>query len=165
MVYNFVDILLHTRQSVEVLQEMLPDEAAFRSVTTAWFKHSSLFRIMQAYGEAGGTVLLTSDHGSLRGKRGAKVIGDRQTSSSLRYKLGKNLKCDNKHCVRIKDPQKWGLPMRGINSEYLLAREDYFFVYPTNYNKYLELYRDSFQHGGISLDEMIMPVVTLKGKG
>ncbi len=165
MVYNFVDILLHTRQSVEVLKEMLPDESAFRSVTAAWFKHSSLLRIIQAYGEAGGTVLITSDHGSIIGRRGAKVIGDRQTSTSLRYKHGRNLKCDDKHGVRIKDPPTWGLPRRGVNTEYLLTKEDYFFVYPTNYHRYLELYRGSFQHGGISLEEMVLPVVTLDGKG
>ncbi len=164
MVYNFVDILLHTRQSVEVLKEMLPDEAAFRSVTRAWFQHSSLLRIMRAFGGAGGRVLVTSDHGSMRGRRGAKVIGDRQTSTSLRYKHGRNLKFDPKHGVRVKEPLKWGLPRRGVNTEYILAAEDYYFVYPTNYHKYLELYRDSFQHGGISLDEMALPVVTLRGK-
>ncbi len=165
MVYNFVDILLHTRQSVEVLKEMLPDESAFRSVTAAWFKHSSLLRIIQAFGEAGGTVLITSDHGSIIGRRGAKVIGDRQTSASLRYKHGRNLKCDDRQAVRIKDPLVWGLPRRGVNTEYLLTKEDFFFVYPTNYHKYLELYRGSFQHGGISLDEMALPVVTLRVKG
>jgi len=164
LVYNFVDILLHTRQSVEVLKEMLPDEAGFRSITAAWFKHSSLFRIIQAYSEAGGTVLITTDHGSIIGRRGTKVIGDKQTSTSLRYKHGRNLKCNNKYAVRIKDPLEWGLPRRGINTEYLLAKEDYFFVYPTNYHKYLELYKGSFQHGGISLDEMVLPVVTLRAK-
>lgn len=165
MVYNFVDILLHTRQSVEVLREMLPDEAAFRSVTQAWFKHSSLFRIMRAYGEAGGKVLVTSDHGSIRARRGAKVIGDRQTSSSLRYKIGRNLQIDKKHAVRIKEPSKWGLPERGVNTEYVIARDDYYLVYPTNYHKYLEMYKDSFQHGGISLEEMVLPLVTMTGKG
>lgn len=164
LVYNFVDILVHTRQSVEVLKEMLPDESAFRSVTRAWFQHSSLLRILIAYAEAGGVVVLTSDHGAVRGRRGSKVIGDRQTSTSLRYKHGRNLQCDLRHTVKIKDPALWGLPKRGINSEYLIAREDYFFVYPTNYHKYLELYRDSFQHGGISLDEMVLPVVTLRAK-
>lgn len=165
LVYNFVDILLHTRQSVEVLKEMLPDESAFRSVTEAWFRHSSLYRIIQAYGEAGGKILITSDHGSIRGRRGTKVIGDRQTSTSLRYKHGRNLKFDEKHGVKIKDPLSWGLPQRGINTDYILAKEDYFLLYPNNYNKYLELYRDSFHHGGISLDEMVLPVVTLAAKG
>ena len=165
MVYNFVDILIHTRQRVEVLKEMLPDESAFRSVTKAWFQHSALFRIIQAYLESGGYVLLTSDHGSLRGRRGAKGIGDKQTSTSLRYKHGRNLRTDPKQSIKIKNPEEWGLPRRGVNTEYILAREDYFFVYPTNYHKYLEIYRNSFQHGGVSLDEMVLPVVTLKGKG
>lgn len=165
MVYNFVDILVHTRQNVEVLKEMLPDEAAFRSVTRAWFQHSSLNRILQAYAQAGGTVLLTSDHGAIRGRRGSQVIGDRQTSTSLRYKHGRNLKFDSKQGIIIKDPAAWGLPRRGNNTEYLIAREDFIFIYPTNYHHYLELYKDSFQHGGISLEEMVLPVVTLRGKG
>lgn len=165
VVYNFVDILIHTRQKVEVLKEMLPDESAFRSVTKAWFQHSALYRIIQAYLDSGGYVLITSDHGSVRGKRGSKVIGDKQTSTSLRYKHGRNLRADPKQSIKIKKPEEWGLPRRGGNTEYILAREDYFFVYPTNYHKYLDLYRNSFQHGGISLDEMVLPVVTLKGKG
>ncbi len=164
MVYNFVDILIHKRQSVEVLKEMLPDESAFRAVTRAWFGHSSLYRILQAYADAGGTVLLTSDHGSIRGRRGSKVIGDRQTSTSLRYKHGRNLQCDPKHALKIKNPIEWGVPQHGVNTDYIFAREDYYFVYPTNYHKYLELYNGSFQHGGISLDEMAMPVVTLTAK-
>jgi len=164
MVYNFVDILVHTRQSVEVLKEMIPDEAAFRSVTRAWFQHSSLLRILQGYAQAGATVLLTSDHGAIRGKRGSSVIGDRQTSTSLRYKHGRNLKFDAKQAIRIKDAATWGLPARGINTEYILAREDFYFVYPTNYHHYLELYRDSFQHGGVSLEEMALPIVTLRPK-
>lgn len=164
MVYNFVDILIHKRQSVEVLKEMLPDESAFRAVTRAWFGHSSLFRILQAYSDAGGTVLITSDHGSVRGKRGSKVIGDRQTSTSLRYKHGRNLQCDPKHALKIKNPEAWGVPLHGVNTDYIFAREDYYFVYPTNYHKYLELYNGSFQHGGLSLDEMALPVVTLTSK-
>ncbi|MFH0765058.1 MAG: bifunctional response regulator/alkaline phosphatase family protein [Calditrichota bacterium] len=164
LVYNFVDILIHTRQSVEVLKEMLPDEAAFRAVTRAWLQHSSLFKILQAYGRSGGTVVLTSDHGSVRGRRGSKIIGDRETSSSLRYKYGRNLQCDSKQAVKVRDPQAWGLPRRGINTDYVFAKEDYFFLYPTNYHQYYERYKDSFQHGGISLDEMILPIVVLHGK-
>ncbi|NQU04555.1 MAG: response regulator [Calditrichaeota bacterium] len=165
MVYNFVDILLHTRQSVEVLKEMLPDESAFRSVTEAWFKHSSLYRIIQAFGEAGGKILLTSDHGSIRGRKGSRVIGDRKTSTNLRYKHGRNLQFDDRHGIKIREPIKWGLPLRGINTDYIIAKEDYFFLYPNNYHKYLELYKDSFQHGGISMNEMVLPVVTMTAKG
>ncbi len=165
MVYNFVDILIHTRQSVEILKEMIPDESALRSVTRSWFRHSSLYRIMRAYGEAGGTILLTSDHGAIRVKRGAQVIGDKQASASLRYKYGRNLKVEPKYSLRISEPNKWELPKRGVNTEYIFAREDYFFVYPTNYHHYLELFKDSFQHGGISLEEIILPVAILTGKG
>jgi len=165
MVYNFVDILVHTRQSVEVIKEMIPDEAAFRSVARAWFGHSSLYRILKAYGEKGGTVVLTSDHGAIRVRRAVQVIGDRTTSTSLRYKHGRNLKVDPKQSIVIKDPPKWGLPQRGINTEYILSREDQFFLYPTNFHHYFGLYRDSFQHGGVSLEEMVLPVAILKGKG
>ena len=108
--------------------------------------------------------MLTSDHGAIRGRRGSQVIGDKQTSTSLRYKHGRNLKFEAKHAIRIKNPAEWGLPARGINTEYLLAREDYYFVYPTNYHHYLELYRDSFQHGGISLEEIALPLAILRSK-
>ena len=165
LVYNFFDILIHTRQSVEVLQEMLPDESALRSVTRAWFQHSSLFRTLKAYGEAGANVLLTTDHGSIRVKRGSKVIGDRHASTSLRYKHGRNLKSEKRHSLKIMNPSDWGLPSRGINTDYIIAREDFMFLYPTNYNRYLDMYRSSFQHGGISLNEMVLPVVTMRGKG
>jgi len=164
MVYNFVDILVHTRQTVEVLKEMLPDEAAFRSITRSWFQHSSLNRILQAYAAAGGTVLLTSDHGAICARRGSQVIGDRQTSTSLRYKHGRNLKFESKQGIIIKEPAQWGLPSRGNNTEYLIAREDFIFIYPTNYHHYLDLYKDSFQHGGISLEELALPVVTMRAK-
>lgn len=165
VVYNFVDILVHTRQSTEVIKEMLPDESAFRSVTRAWFPHSSLFRILQAYGRARGVVVITSDHGSLKVRKAISVVGDRQTSTSLRYKFGRNLKVDDKVALRIKDPRRWGLPARGINTEYIIAREDHFFLYPNNFHYYERLFQGSFQHGGISMEEMILPVVVMVGKG
>jgi len=165
MVYNFVDIVLHTRQSSAVLKEMIPDEAGFRAIVRAWFQHSSLYRILLAFAKAGGRVVVTSDHGSVRGRRGSQVVGDKETSSSLRYKYGRNLKCDEKHAVRIKAPEKWGLPARGMNTEYIIAKEDYFFLYPNNYHKYLTMFRDSFQHGGISMEEMILSIAVMVGKG
>jgi len=164
IVVNFVDIFSHSRSTSEILKEIVPDEAAFRSLTRSWFEHSYLFRVLRHLGEEGFTIIMTSDHGSVRAMRGAKVIGDRETSTNLRYKFGKNLKCDDKYAFYIKNPQKFKLPMRGININYIIAKEDYYFVYPTNYHKYLNYYRDSFQHGGISMEEMILPVFRLDAK-
>lgn len=164
LVVNFVDILAHSRSDSQVLREIIPDEAAYRSLTKSWFIHSYLFRILKELAARGNTVVLTSDHGSIRGMRGAKVIGDRETSTNLRYKYGRNLKVDTKHAIVVGDPEEYQLPRRSINTNYLIAKEDYYFVYPTNYHYYLNYYRDSLQHGGVSLEEMILPVVTLQPK-
>ncbi len=164
IVINFVDILAHTRSSSDLIKEMIPNEAAFRSMTRSWFEHSHIFQALRQLADMGNTVVITSDHGSIRGLRGAKVIGDRETSTSLRYKFGKNIKADSKHALIVKDPKTFRLPARGINSNYLIAKEDFYFVYPTNYHYYLNFYADSFQHGGISLEEMILPLITLEPK-
>lgn len=164
IVVNFVDILAHSRSDSEVLREITPDEAAYRSLTKSWFEHSYIFQVLKELSNRDNIVVITTDHGSIRGMRGAKVIGDRNTSTNLRYKFGKSLKVDPKHAIIIRDPATYKLPSRGINSNYLIAKEDYYFVYPTNYNYYLNHYRDSLQHGGVSLQEMILPVVTLESK-
>jgi CheY-like chemotaxis protein len=164
IVVNFVDILAHSRSDSDVLREMTPDESAYRSLTKSWFSHSSLYRMLKELAARGTTVVLTSDHGSLRGKRGAKVIGDRETSTNLRYKYGRSLKCDGKFAIMVKDPRDFKLPAHGLNTNYLIAKEDYYFVYPTNYHHYLNYYKDSLQHGGASMEEMILPVVRLEPK-
>lgn len=164
IVINFVDILAHSRSNSEVIREMIPDEAAFRSLTLSWFEHSSLFRAMKQIADAGNTIILTSDHGSIRGLHGTKVIGDRETSTSLRYKFGRSIKVDSKHALVIRNPEDYQLPKRGVNTDYIIAKEDFYFVYPTNYHYYLNFYYDSFQHGGISMEEMILPVVIMTGK-
>ena len=164
LVVNFVDILAHSRSDSEVLREMTPDEAAYRSLTKSWFEHSFVFRILKELANRGNTVVLTSDHGSIRGMRGAKVVGDRETSTNLRYKYGRNLKCDKKNAILVRDPATYRLPRRSINTNYLIAKEDYYFVYPTNYNYYLNYYKDSLQHGGVSMEEMILPVVVMEPK-
>jgi CheY-like chemotaxis protein len=165
MVFNFVDMLGHSRSHSDVLREMLPHEAGYRSVIKAWFEHSSLRQILQSFAKQGWTVVVTSDHGSIRGQKGAKVVSDREASSSLRYKYGRNLRVDSRQALVAPKPENLKLPKRGMNTGYIIAKENYYFVYPTNYNKYLSLYKDSFQHGGISMEEMILPVAVLEGKG
>ncbi len=162
LVVNFVDILAHSRSDSEVLREITPDEAAYRSLTKSWFEHSWLFRTLQQLAQRDNTVIITSDHGSIRGMRGAKVIGDRETSTNLRYKYGRSLKADAKQAIIIADPKTYQLPTFGLNTNYLFAKEDFYFVYPTNYHYYLNHYRDSLQHGGVSMEEMILPVVKLE---
>ncbi len=164
IVVNFVDILAHKRSDSEVLREMTPDESAYRSLTRSWFEHSYVFQILKEFAQRNCTVVITTDHGSVRGMRGAKVIGDRETSTNLRYKFGKSLKVDPKHAIIVKDPLTYKLPSSGINFNYLIAKEDYYFVYPTNYNYYLNYFHDSLQHGGVSMEEMILPIVTLEPK-
>jgi len=164
IVLNFVDILAHSRSDSDVLKEITPDESAYRSLTSSWFKHSYAFQMLKELAQFGSTIVLTTDHGSVRGLRGAKVIGDRQTSTNLRYKYGRALKVDPKNAIIVKDPSTYKLPNLGLNSNYLIAKEDFFFVYPTNYHHYLNYYHDTLQHGGASMQEMILPVITLRPK-
>jgi CheY-like chemotaxis protein len=165
MVFNFLDILLHGRSESEILQELAPDEAAFRSVMKAWFTHSPLFDILRALSNQDCRVVITTDHGAVLAKRAALVYGNRDTSSSLRYKFGLNLNCDPKHAVILRKPMDFMLPDDGINKNYVLAREDFYFVYPTRFHEFERQYRGSFQHGGISVEEMILPIITLTPRG
>jgi hypothetical protein len=127
--------------------------------------HSSLlstFKSLASLKKA--RIIITTDHGSIRAMRGAKVLGDREASANLRFKYGRNLKVDDKHAVYIKNAADYKLPKRGVTINYIIAKEDYYFVYPTDYHKYLTYYKDTFQHGGISLDEMLLPVITMEPK-
>lgn len=165
IVVNFLDMIAHGRSDSAILKEIAPDESAYRSLTNSWFKHSSLFSIFQSISKMkNAKVIITTDHGSIRALRGAKVLGDREASTGLRFKFGKNLKVDDKHAVFIKNPLEFKLPKRGLTISYIIAKEDYYFVYPTDYHKYLSYYKDTFQHGGISMEEMILPVITMENK-
>lgn len=165
VVVNFLDMIAHGRSDSELLKEIAPDEAAYRSLTNSWFTHSSLLSTLRTLaGMKKVKIILTTDHGSIRCLRGAKVLGDREASTNLRFKYGRNLKVDEKHAVYIKNAQEYKLPKRGVTISYIIAKEDYYFVYPTDYHKYLSHYKDTFQHGGISMEEMILPVVTLEPK-
>ncbi len=165
IVVNFVDMLAHGRSDSALLKEIAPDESAYRSLTDSWFRHSSLYGMLQTLStKKDVTIIITTDHGSVRCLRGSKVIGDREASTNLRYKFGRNLKSDDKQAIFVKNPQDYKLPKRGVTINYIIAKEDYYFVYPTDYHKYLNQYRDSFQHGGISMEEVILPVITLEPK-
>lgn len=164
VVVNFVDILAHSRSDSAVLKEIAPDERAYRDLTRTWFEHSWLFQAFQDLARMDATVVITTDHGAIRSLHATKVIGDRETSTALRYKYGRNLKCDSRHVIFVKDPNTFGLPRGNINTNYIIAKEDYYFVYPTNYHRYLNMYKDTMQHGGASLEEMLLPVITMRSK-
>jgi CheY-like chemotaxis protein len=165
LVFNFLDILAHGRSESDILQELAPDEAAFRAVTKAWFVHSPLYDIFRALSTQDVTVVLTTDHGAVLGRRAALVYGNRDTSTNLRYKFGVNLNCDPKQAVIVRRPADYMLPDDGVNKNYVLAREDYYFVYPTRFHEFERQYRGSLQHGGISIEEMVLPLVTLTPRG
>jgi len=165
VVVNFLDMIAHGRLDSDILKEIAPDEPAYRSLTNSWFKHSSLLNTFRSIASIPNSqIVITTDHGSIRTLRGAKVLGDREASKNLRFKFGKNLKVDEKHAIFVKNPLDYKLPKRGITISYIISKEDYYFVYPTDYHKYLSYYKDSFQHGGISMEEMILPVITMESK-
>jgi CheY-like chemotaxis protein len=163
IVVNFIDMLAHSRSDSDILREIAPNEPAYRSLTMSWFLHSWLLRMFQTIAKQKNvTVIVTTDHGSILSSRGTKVLGDREASTSLRYKYGRNLKVDDKHALFVKNPGDMNLPNRGITANYIIAKEDFYFVYPTDYHKYLNQYKNTFQHGGISMEEMILPVITMR---
>lgn len=164
VVYNFLDMLVHGRSRSQLLKEIAPNENAFRSLVQSWFVHSSLFASLQQIARMEAVVVLTTDHGAVRGSRAMVVHGDRETSTSLRYKYGRNLRCESKEVLYIDDPPAYGLPQAGLGANFLIAKEDFYFVYPTNFNEYQRQYKDSFQHGGISLEEMVLPVAIMEPK-
>ncbi len=160
-VFNFLDILAHGRSNNVILKEIAGTEAAFRSLMKSWFIHSPLFAILKSFAAKDFTVIVTSDHGSVLCKRGTMAHGKRTTSTNLRYKYGDNLNSDPKESVLIKKPQQWRLPAFSLATTYILAKEDFYFVYPNNYNEMVRQFQNSFQHGGISLEEMVVPVAVL----
>ncbi len=161
LVFNFLDILAHGQSNNVILKEMAGTEAAFRSLMKSWFVHSPLFAILKAFARKDYTVVITTDHGSVLCRRGTVAHGKRSTSSNLRYKYGDNLNSNPKESVLIKKPEEWRLPSLTLATTYIIAREDFYFVYPNNYNEMVRLFQNSFQHGGISLEEMVVPVAVL----
>ncbi|MEM1136679.1 MAG: bifunctional response regulator/alkaline phosphatase family protein [Bacteroidota bacterium] len=164
LVYNFVDMLSHARTDTEMIRELAPDEPAYRSLTYSWFMHSPLLETLKFLSNKKATVILSTDHGTIRCKRPYKIIGDRNTNTNLRYKQGKNLSFDKKNVLVADNPTAFNLPKINVSTSYVFATEDYFFAYPNNYNHYVKYYKDTFQHGGISLEEMIIPCIKLMAK-
>ncbi|HOW31541.1 MAG TPA: PglZ domain-containing protein, partial [Bacteroidales bacterium] len=164
IVYNFVDMLSHARTEMEVIRELADDEAAYRSLTVSWFEHSPLFDIIRLLAEKKANLIITTDHGSVRVSNPVKIIGDRNTNTNLRYKIGRSLNYDKKEVYEVRNPGDIFLPRTNMSSSYVFCRRDDFFAYPNNYNYYVNYYRNTFQHGGISMEEMIVPVAFLKAK-
>lgn len=164
IVYNFVDMLSHARTDLQMIRELAPDESAYRSLTKSWFLHSSLWELLQKLSQQKVRVAITTDHGTIRVKRPFKIVGDKNVNTNLRYKQGKNLSYEEKDIYEVKKPEKIFLPKPNISTTYVFAIEDYFFAYPNNYNYYVSYFKDTFQHGGISLEEMIVPFIWLSPK-
>jgi PglZ domain len=164
IVYNFVDMLSHARTEMEVLKELASDEASYRSITASWFEHSPLHQALKKISDKKIAVVLATDHGSVRVKTAYKVIGDKQTTTNLRYKHGRNLNYEPREVLAFRDPKEAGLPVPTINSSFIFAKGDGFLCYPNNYNYFANYYRNSFQHGGVSMEEMIVPVIKMVGK-
>lgn len=164
-VINFIDMLSHARTESKTIRELASTEAAYRDLAVNWFRHSSTLAIFREMARLGFTVVLTTDHGAIRVNRPQKVVGDKNTSLNLRYKVGKQMSYPSKAVMEITQPQRYGLPAPNISSTYIFALENDFFAYPNNYNYYVSYYRDTFQHGGISLEEMMVPLVVMCPKG
>ncbi len=162
-VYNFLDIVAHGRSQSQILKELAPDEAAFRSLMRSWFAHSSLFEVLREISrKRDAVVFVTTDHGSVLCRRSSLIKGNRDASNNVRYKFGDNLNVDARQVFLLKDPEDYGLPSNGPIENYAITTENYYLIYPTNFHEYERLYRDSFQHGGISLEELICPFVVLR---
>lgn len=164
IVYNFIDMLSHARTEMEVLKELAGDERAYRSLTRSWFLHSPLWTALQRLEGRDVQLFVTTDHGTIRVQSPSRVVGDRETTTNLRYKVGRNLQYEPRDVLAIREPKQAGLPRPNISSTFIFAKEDKFFLYPNNYNHYNNYYRNTFQHGGISLEEMICPVIRMRSK-
>ncbi len=164
IVYNFVDAFSHARTDVNIVRELAEDEAAYRNVTATWFKHSPLWESLQRIAEKPCKIVITTDHGSIRVKDAIKVVGDKNVNTNLRYKQGKSLTYNAKEVYEVKKPHSHFLPLQHLSSVFVFAKENDFFAYPNNYNYYVNYYKNTFQHGGISLEEMMCPLIVLSPK-
>ena len=164
IVVNFIDMLSHARTESKMIRELAKSDAAYRSITESWFRHSPVLELFRRIAERGHTVVLTTDHGTVRVEQPVKVVGDRNTNTNLRYKLGRNLAYDQKRVYEIRNPKRAGLPAPNISTAYIFALGHDFLAYPNNYNYYVQYYTGTFQHGGISMEEMLVPLITMTPK-
>lgn len=164
IVYNFVDMLSHARTDMEVIRELADDEKAYRSLTLSWFEHSPLLELIKKIHDKGLDLIITTDHGTIKVDVPSKIVGNKNTNSNLRYKTGRNLDYKSKDVFAVKDPKEAYLPTVIMSSEFVFAKENSYFVYPNNYNYYVNFYKDTFQHGGVSLEECLIPFIHLKAK-
>lgn len=164
LVYNFVDMLSHARTDMAMIRELANDEAAYRSLTVSWFEHSPLLDLLKWLSQRKVRVIITTDHGTIRVKKPSKIVGDRSTNTNLRYKQGRNLNYTDRDVFVIKNPHDAQLPKINVSSTFVFAKDDLYFVYPNNYNQFVNYFSGTFQHGGISLEEMIIPYATYKPK-
>jgi len=164
IVYNFVDMLSHARTDMKVIKELADDDAAYRSLTSSWFDHSPLRDIMKQIANQDANIVITTDHGTINVNKPSKVVGDRGVNANLRYKQGKNLNYKSSDVFEMNRPEEYFLPKQNVSSKYIFAKEDMYFVYQNNYNQFVNMYKNTYQHGGVSLEEMLIPVVTLKTK-
>ncbi|MFT4642328.1 MAG: CheY-like chemotaxis protein [Candidatus Azotimanducaceae bacterium] len=164
VVYNFVDMLSHSKTEMQVIKELADDDKAYRSLTVSWFKNSPLLSIIQKAHEMGQKLIITTDHGTINAKVPSKVLGDKNISSNLRYKTGKSLSFNDKEVFYVQNPRDIFLPTINMNSSFIFAKEDLFFAYPNNYNHFVKYYKNTYQHGGVSLEEMVIPCAVLEPK-
>ena len=165
LVINFIDILSHARTESKMVRELAGSESAYRSITLSWFRHTPIKDLFRRLASEDFDILITTDHGSIRVNTPTKVVGDRNVNTNLRYKLGKNLSYNPKEVYEVKQPKKLLLPQPNLSTAYIFATGARFFAYPNNYNYYVQYYKDTFQHGGISMEEMLIPLISLKAKG
>ena len=164
LVVNFIDILSHARTESKMVRELAANEAAYRSITLSWFRHTPVAELFHTLASLDYDILITTDHGSIRVDTPSKVVGDRNVNTNLRYKLGKNLSYNAREVFEVRDPKRLGLPSPNLSTAYIFATGSRFFAYPNNYNYYVQYYKDTFQHGGVSMEEMIVPLVALRSK-
>ncbi len=162
VVYNFVDTMSHARTEKGIVRELANDEAAYRSITQSWFKHSPLWAALKKLADKDVRIIITTDHGTIRVGTPSKVVGDKNTSTNLRYKTGKNMRYERKDVFEVTNPEDIGLPRQHLSSKYIFAKEDRYFVYQNNYNHFVKYFNDTFQHGGISMEEMLIPFIVLR---